>query len=408
MTTSTGADDAVFDSGSNSRSLTADPSSPYFLHHSDNPEEHQRKVGVPTNNATDVSTTMAFAAKVNVPDRRSNDGPGYRGQRKDRPYCTHCKIHGHTIDRCFKIHGYPPGYKPKPRDNSFSNMSSNSVNVGANPVNQVSGYAMQTDQSSPSTFFQNLNSNQYQQLMTMLSTHLSSPSKSGNEAQTTTTASFTTGYVQPEDDWQGIYDIHSKQVFVSRDVVFHEEIFPFHTIVTSESLVDPFPDFVLHVPATSVGHSSSLTSPPDLFPSVSDPENFFSDRVPSSSAANDMVDTVDTLPMASTLAQPDAALRRSSRVSHPPSFLKDFHCNLVSQQDVSSLVYSPAFPLNDVLSYNALSPSYRNFILNVSSHYEPQFFHQAVGYPEWRAAMKAANHLLRYLKNRPGQGLLFY
>ncbi|KAI9194995.1 hypothetical protein LWI28_010706 [Acer negundo] len=116
-------------------------------------EEHQRKVGVPTNNATDVSTTMAFAAKVNVPDRRSNDGPGYRGQRKDRPYCTHCKIHGHTIDRCFKIHGYPSGYKPKPRDNSFSNMSSNSVNVGANPVNQVSGYAMQTDQSSPSIFF---------------------------------------------------------------------------------------------------------------------------------------------------------------------------------------------------------------------------------------------------------------
>ncbi|KAI9196200.1 hypothetical protein LWI28_021913 [Acer negundo] len=294
----------------------------------------------------------------------------------------------------------------------------------------------------------------------MLSTHLSSPSKSGNEAQTTAAASFTTGtcfsvtlsavFSSPQywivdsgatkhicaiaSAFTSLHHIKNSSITlpdhtrisvslagdvqISPDLILKDVLFvptfkfnllfvsaltsgtkliirflPDHfeiqdmcnrKMIGKESLVDPFLDFVLPVPATSVGHSSSLTSPPDLFPSVSDPENFFSDGVPSSSAAaNDMVDTVDTLPMASTLAQPDAALRRSSRVSHPPSFLKDFHCNLVSQQDVSSLIYSPAFPLNDVLSYNALSPSYRNFILN------------------------ATNHLLRYLKNRPGQGLFF-
>lgn len=26
-------------------------------------------------------------------------------------FCEHCKVHGHTMDRCRKVHGYPPGFK---------------------------------------------------------------------------------------------------------------------------------------------------------------------------------------------------------------------------------------------------------------------------------------------------------
>ena len=36
-------------------------------------------------------------------------------QQRDRPICSHCGISGHTMDRCFKLHGFPPGYKPKPK-----------------------------------------------------------------------------------------------------------------------------------------------------------------------------------------------------------------------------------------------------------------------------------------------------
>ena len=28
-------------------------------------------------------------------------------------YCAHCKVPGHSLERCFKLNGYPPGYKPK-------------------------------------------------------------------------------------------------------------------------------------------------------------------------------------------------------------------------------------------------------------------------------------------------------
>ncbi|KAF5478995.1 hypothetical protein F2P56_005510, partial [Juglans regia] len=33
--------------------------------------------------------------------------------RKDRPICSHCSVHGHTIEKRFKLHGYPPGYRSK-------------------------------------------------------------------------------------------------------------------------------------------------------------------------------------------------------------------------------------------------------------------------------------------------------
>jgi hypothetical protein len=38
---------------------------------------------------------------------------------KDRPICTHCGVAGHTIDKCYKLHCYPPGFKFRKR-HSFS------------------------------------------------------------------------------------------------------------------------------------------------------------------------------------------------------------------------------------------------------------------------------------------------
>ena len=31
--------------------------------------------------------------------------------RGNRPLCTHCGQLGHTVVKCFKLHGYPPGFK---------------------------------------------------------------------------------------------------------------------------------------------------------------------------------------------------------------------------------------------------------------------------------------------------------
>ena len=68
-------------------------------------EERQRKIG---SQSTDPSATMAFA----TPHESSSSTPrAPKGQKSGRPYCTHCQYPGHTIEKCYKLHGYPPGFK---------------------------------------------------------------------------------------------------------------------------------------------------------------------------------------------------------------------------------------------------------------------------------------------------------
>ena len=96
-------------------------------------EEHQRKVGVHANSSSMSTDTMAFAVKNDNSRRLSDMGnsyksgnsnsggnfggyrTGFKGQKKDRPFCTHCNFHGHTIEKCYKVHEYPLGYKPRSR-----------------------------------------------------------------------------------------------------------------------------------------------------------------------------------------------------------------------------------------------------------------------------------------------------
>ncbi|KAL5779742.1 hypothetical protein ACOSQ2_010479 [Xanthoceras sorbifolium] len=156
-------------------------------------EEHQRKVTHQVHPSAESTGAMAFAVKSdatksnfynnsNTTGQNSSSNSGnYKGQKKDRPYCTHCKFLGHTIDRCYKLHGYPPGYKLKSRDNSTA------------AVHQVSASEAKTDQSEAfGGFVQNLNSNQYQQLMSMFSKHLTSSVKDSNDREASHT-SYRTG-----------------------------------------------------------------------------------------------------------------------------------------------------------------------------------------------------------------------
>ncbi|KAL5750253.1 hypothetical protein ACOSP7_024856 [Xanthoceras sorbifolium] len=106
---------------------------------------------------------------------------GSKGQKKERPSCSHCKFLGHTIDRCFKIHGYSPGYKRKTKD-SFTTV-----------VHQVTAAATQLDHAASfGGFVQNLNPNQYQQFLSLFFQHLTSSSPTSNDQEVAHT-SYPTG-----------------------------------------------------------------------------------------------------------------------------------------------------------------------------------------------------------------------
>ena len=115
-------------------------------------EEKQKSV------SNENSNSMAFLAKSNVrkfPAANSN----FNAQRRDRPFCTHCKYQGHTIEKCYKLHGYPPGYKSKAKINhSAAAVNTSDINENQNgTLNDV---------------FQSFTPVQCQHLMSALSNHM--------------------------------------------------------------------------------------------------------------------------------------------------------------------------------------------------------------------------------------------
>lgn len=81
------------------------------------------------------------------------------------PICTHCEMTGHTADRCYKLHGYPPGHKyHKPHLNVVSSESPSSA----------------TNNDSNMVFTKK----QYQELVALLHNKNSTASPSANQLQT--------------------------------------------------------------------------------------------------------------------------------------------------------------------------------------------------------------------------------
>ncbi|XP_023918884.2 uncharacterized protein LOC112030428 [Quercus suber] len=76
-------------------------------------DEKQRSVGHGSNNGPFVKSTALAAKTMNL------DSKIFK-KTKERPTCSHCGLRGHTLEKCYKLHGYPPGYKTKPRANQVS------------------------------------------------------------------------------------------------------------------------------------------------------------------------------------------------------------------------------------------------------------------------------------------------
>ena len=118
-------------------------------------EEKQREIGTSVSalhSSNDASQSHVFAVK----DSRYQSDHKVSASSRNQPLCAHCGRLGHTQDRCFKLHGFPPNYK---KNKPFSS------NTESKTMNQV----------SPSTFVPDfhLTAQQYSQLMSLLQTHTS-------------------------------------------------------------------------------------------------------------------------------------------------------------------------------------------------------------------------------------------
>jgi len=177
-----------------------------------------------------------------------------------------------------------------------------------------------------------------------------------------------------------LFDLSTHTIFVSRDVVFHENVFPYHPHFQFSQF--QFPNIVLPAPIPD----SNV-----LFPSIPDPAPLdpisFDLSIPSYAFTSPFPDDSPVIPTSVPF------IRKSLRVKNKPSYLQDFHCQMASSS-LSPPAHSPRhagipFALSSIISYDKLSPYYKHYVQSVSTSIEPQFYHKAVQHSCWHEAMQA-------------------
>ena len=137
-------------------------------------------------------------------------------------------------------------------------------------------------------------------------------------------------------------------VFISRNVVFHNTIFPFQ-------------------------HTPNPNTPLAIFSNRVLPQ-FISDM--SSHASS------DSHPI--TIYSPSHSYKqRPHWTSKPPNYLQDYHYYLATHSNPHTSPPHNAYPISQFLSYDKLSFPYKSVALSISSHSKSSIYSKVALIPKW-------------------------
>jgi hypothetical protein len=169
-----------------------------------------------------------------------------------------------------------------------------------------------------------------------------------------------------------VYELETEIFFVSRDVQFHENEFPYTTQasdVHENNVINNNLESVYTEPITEPNHTSEIQPQPET---TAEPE----------------------LTSTETTAEPEPELRRSTRHVRQSSRLHDFVCTSVNTTSSKSNQAAPAthasgtpYAMNTVLGYEKFSLKHRAFLSSIDSHMEPTSYSQAIRDPKWQEAI---------------------
>ncbi|MCH80835.1 retrovirus-related Pol polyprotein from transposon TNT 1-94 [Trifolium medium] len=226
-----------------------------------------------------------------------------------------------------------------------------------------------------------------------------------------------------------LFDLKTKEIFVSRDVVFFEHIFPYASSKNNSSnqsssntshhsiIFDDIDFTSSHHDCSSSSHSPTLT-PPSI--SSSHDNTIPNSQINSSPQPNTGSPTLPTNDFSNTPSQSPSfhtpsidnpphhnnpvtnPIRKSNRISHPPSYLQDYHhsiknhtVNCISQLHPSSSQCK--YPLSSFISYDHISSAQKHYALNISTLSEPSTYEEAMHNEQWKNAINV--ELSALLKN---------
>ena len=101
-------------------------------------EERQRVLGLNGGGVSVDSTALA------VKTQGFNQGGQNKG--KGRPVCSHCGKLGHFMEKCYKIVGFPPGYKQKGRVSMANQVTFDGENGQFEAASQPSSFPFTAEQ----------------------------------------------------------------------------------------------------------------------------------------------------------------------------------------------------------------------------------------------------------------------
>jgi hypothetical protein len=171
-----------------------------------------------------------------------------------------------------------------------------------------------------------------------------------------------------------LLDLHTREIFISRHVIFHEHILPYP--FSKSSPISPWDYFTTNTNPTPTSISPPHITPPSIPVNPNPPSNIL---------------PISPSPPTTNPLGP----RQSSRVTRSPSYLHDYVCNSLSHASVSKSK-GILYPILDFISYTNLSPSHCSFACSLSLHTEPKSYAEASKHDCWIQAM---NDELLALKN---------
>jgi hypothetical protein len=163
--------------------------------------------------------------------------------------------------------------------------------------------------------------------------------------------------------------------YLSHPLLYPTNITESHILPTSLTLIPSCPEsplpHCLEFPLVSI---------PSVELAISPSKSHTDTSLPINTLLESFMDTSSSIPSVS--------LRKSFRPVKAPSYLQDYHCNLAysaSNSFPSSI--EVIHPIEHNLSYSHLSDSHKTFTLALSTHTEPQFYHEALHSPQWCEVM---------------------
>ncbi|CAN7139209.1 unnamed protein product [Brassica rapa subsp. narinosa] len=164
-------------------------------------DDSQRQFNSPIPAAYNLSSNPPLPPLLPTPQNSASPDPTpgalYAFQKKDnRPMCSHCGVAGHIIDRCYKLHGYPVGWK-KGKPIHSKPASSSAVTAAVSASDRTSG-------GNLDSLVGNLSKDQIQEFIAYFSSQLQ-PSSSVNNLTASSVASTSqssSGSFQGIDDWK--------------------------------------------------------------------------------------------------------------------------------------------------------------------------------------------------------------